>query len=134
MYAAYDCDWPPATGCWEAEQRYTDWLKEVKAVGRQRGLYRDVKKWEKEEHLGRMAASGLFRWVRELIIHSDQETGDARRLLQLALSQGHVATVRKAGVSDDELGIGTLLDQFTQWMGTEPRPWVWGYRVRLGVK
>ena len=45
-----------------------------------------------------------------------------------------IATVRKAGVSDDELGIGALLDQFTQSMGTEPRPWVWGYRVRLGFK
>jgi hypothetical protein len=121
-------------GCWEAEKRYGTWLKEVKDVGRKMDLYHDVKKWEKEEHLDRMAASGVFRFVRELLIHSDAEIGDARRLLNLALSQGHVATVRKAGVSDDELGIPALLQQFTEWMGTEPRPWVWGYRLRLGVK
>jgi hypothetical protein len=120
-------------GSWEAERRYTEWLKEVKVVGRKKDLYRDIKKWEKEEHLDRMAASGVFRYVKELILHSE-EKGDAQRLLNLALSQGHVATVRKSGVSDQELGIPALLQQFQDMMGPETRPWLWGYRVRLGVK
>lgn len=131
VFAAIDCDWPPAMH-WEAEVAFEACLERCDTIGRARGFTRDVSKWAKHEHLTRMRASGRFRYVRELTLHN-VEAGHATRLVGLALSQGQVATVLKHGVSEAEAGIVHLRAVAARTLGDEPRPWYFSYRVRIGI-
>ena len=54
-----------------------------------------------------MRESGQFRFTKEILLHH-VEQGGAERLVGLELSQGGVATLRKNGVSEDEIGITSL--------------------------
>jgi SAM-dependent methyltransferase len=131
VFAAFDCDWPPAMH-WEAEAAYEACMARVREVNRAHGLTSTVKAWPKHEHLGWMRASGHFRYTREVVLHS-VEPGNAERLVGLALSQGHVATPLKHGLSEDELGLAELRAVAARTLGDEPRPWYFSYRVRLGI-
>ena len=50
---------------------------------RNRGIQLGVDRWEKSGHLRRMRESGLFRFCRELLLHSLEE-GDADRVVGFA--------------------------------------------------
>jgi len=130
-FAAIDCDWPPAMH-WEAEAAYDACMTRVNAINRERGFTREVRKWAKGEHLGRMQASGHFRYTREVVLHH-VEMGNAERLVGLALSQGRVATVLKHGITEADAGITELRAVAQRVLGDDPCPWYFSYRVRLGI-
>jgi len=131
VFAAYDCDWPP-TLHWQVEQAYRDCLAQATIVEQARGLSRDVHAWDKREHLERMRASGHFRFTKEILVHH-VEQGDAGRLVGVALSQGQLATLLKAGASEEEIGITALRDIAHRLLGDTTVPWYWSYRVRIGI-
>ena len=62
-----------------------------------------LRSWSKSGHLPRMAASGLFSYVREVVL---DETGDggADRFKSLMYSQGSYQSLLKAGLDDEEIG------------------------------
>jgi SAM-dependent methyltransferase len=91
-----------------------------------------LRRWEKSRHLERMAASGVFRYTREFLLHYADE-GDAERLVGLALSQGGLQTLRKQGVSDDDLGLTSLRAVANRVLGQNKRRWLWSARVRVGI-
>ena len=132
VFAAYDCDWPP-TFNWQAEQAYRDCLNQATQLLKTGGQARDVRAWDKREHLDRIRASGHFRYTREIVLHH-VEQGNADRLVGLVLSQGHIATLLKAGLSEDQIGITALRNTLGQLLGGATQPWYWSYRVRLGVR
>jgi hypothetical protein len=86
----------------------------------------------KGRHLERIAGSGLFRHATEIAVHS-VEAGDARRLIDVALSQGGAVALLEAGATEDELGLTALREVAAQRLAA-PRPWWWTYRVRMAVK
>lgn len=131
VFAAYDCDWP-ATITPEAEDRFRAFMAHVERVAADRGLEAGVTKWNKEEHLARMEASGWFRWGKELAVHH-VETGDADRLVGIALSQGVVSTLLRAGMSEEEVGEDTYRQQAEAALPNGAVPWYWTYRVRVGI-
>ncbi len=132
VFAAYDYDWPPATGFWRADQAYEECWQRLRE--REGALKRTtpVQRWEKEQHLERMRASGCFRYTRELVLHQF-EPGSAERLVGLLLSQGGVMTLLKAGFSEAELGIAQFRAEVEQVMGPGQQPWAWSSRVRVGI-
>lgn len=132
VFAAYDCDWPP-TLHWEAELAYRACLERATAVDQARGHSRDVRSWDKRQHLERMRASGHFRFTKEILAHS-AETGDAERLVGLAMSQGLLATLLKHGLSEAEIGIEELRATLQRILGGATVPWYWSYRIRLGIR
>jgi SAM-dependent methyltransferase len=91
-----------------------------------------VQSWSKSGHLGRMAASGRFRWCREVALHAATE-GDAGRFVDLLRSQGGIQTLLKRGFSEDELGVTDLARIAAERLGHSPRPWWFTYRIRLAV-
>jgi SAM-dependent methyltransferase len=129
VLAAYDCDWPPCTD-WEADAAYAAFEDKSRAV--------DVAgktsppRAEKSGHLGRMRASGLFRFATEIAVHSHGR-GDGQALVDVALSQGGVVAMLKAGVTEDELGLTRLREVAARRL-PEPRTWWWTYRIRLAVR
>src|SRR5204862_107174 len=48
VFAAYDCDWPP-TVHWEAEVAYQETIRRAEAIGRERGFFSGVRRWDKTE-------------------------------------------------------------------------------------
>jgi len=131
VFAAFDCDWPPAIH-WEAEAAYIAFLDQVRRVENERGVYEAVKRWSKKQHLDRMRDSGRFRFIREIAVHHT-EAGDAERLIQLALSQGSVSTLLRRGVTDEEIGLDRLREAVRGALGDRTVPWYFSYRVRLGI-
>ena len=131
VFAAYDCDWPP-TMHWQVEQAYHQCIAQAIAIERERGLSRDVRQWDKRQHLERMRESGHFGFTKEIVLHHVEE-GNADRLVGLALSQGLIATLLKNGLSRAEIGIETLQEVADRTIGNEPMTWYWSYRMRLGV-
>jgi SAM-dependent methyltransferase len=129
VLAAYDCDWPPAVD-WETDAAYVAYEEQRLALEVGRGL--QPPKAAKDEHAGRMRASGLFRFVTEIAVHHRDE-GDAGRLADLALSQGGTVALLNEGLSEDELGL-TRLREVAARRIPRPVPFWWTYRIRLAVR
>lgn len=131
VFAAYDCDWPP-TVTPEAEDAFRGFMADAEREARDRGLEEDVTKWNKEQHLARMEASGRFRWLKDLAVHHVEE-GDADRLVGIALSQGTVSTLFRAGLGEEEVGVDVYRRDAEAALPDGPIPWYWTYRIRAGV-
>lgn len=132
VFAAYDYDWPPTVGSWEAEAAYLACAAQVRESTLALPAKPALRQWSKDGHLGRMQASGCFRHTKEIVVHH-VDRGNAERLVGLLLSQGSVMTLLKNGVSEAEIGIDRLRVTAEQTLGTEDHTWYWSSRVRMGV-
>lgn len=133
LLAAYDYDWPPATPFWEADAAYVDCMEHTRALEKEHGLTSDLPQWDKPGHLGRMAASGCFRFTRECVLHHE-DAGEAERFVGLMLSQGYIQTLLKRGLSEADLGVDRLREVARRCFGEGESPWFWSTRVRIGIK
>jgi SAM-dependent methyltransferase len=132
LFAAYDYDWPPALH-WELEQAYQEMDERFDALVREREAALDVRRWSKEQHLERMRESGHFRFTRELLVHN-VEQGDAARFIGMVLTNGYGHHLKQHIVTEQEIGLDRLKDAALHYIGVEPIPWYFSYRVRVGVK
>ncbi len=132
VFAAYDCDWPPTTGSWEAEKAYAECMSQVRQWEERSDPGERVTAWPKERHLDRIRESGRFRYVKEVAVHHI-ETGSADRFVGLLLTQGSVQSLLKAGRGEDEIGLTRFRQEVARAMSAGPRQWYWTYRVRIGV-
>ena len=128
VFAAFDCDWPPAVDP-ECDTTY----REVEAHYRTLEVRHHVRPAYavKTDHVARLRDSGLFRHVTEVALHS-RDTGDAERFVATMRSQGGVVALLERGISEDEIGL-TRLREVALRRIPEPRTWWWTYRVRLAV-
>lgn len=134
VFVAFDYDWPPTTGDWQADAAYAACFAQVETLEKA-PLSRpgpSVRRWDKAQHLSRMKASGCFRYTREILVHQ-VEQGNAERLIGLLLSQGSVMTLLKAGYTEDQLGITAFREIVQRVLGEAMQPWYWSSRVRLGI-
>jgi ubiquinone/menaquinone biosynthesis C-methylase UbiE len=133
IFAAYDCDWPPTTGIWEADQVYDAFSKSLAPIEKNHEDTHQVQKWAKHDHLNRMMESGSFRYVKEIVVHH-VEKGTSDRFVGLLLSQGGIQSLLRSGHTEEELGVSSFRTRCRALLGDVPRVWYWSYRVRLGVK
>ena len=124
VFAAYDYDWPPVVH-WEIERAF-DELRKLSADHRA-GMLR------KEEHVARLAASGLFRHTREATLHS-RDRGSAERIVGMARSLGTVNVALGRGSTEEELRLAQLRETAERILGDREVSWFMCYRIRLGVK
>ncbi len=129
VFAAIDCDWPPAID-WEVDDAYERMDRAMRRLEAARGVV--PRRWEKSGHLARLRDSGLFRWSTEVAL-SHVESGGADRIIALAETQGGVVALRQAGVPDEDIGLDDLRRVAKTVLAADVRPWWWTYRVRLGV-
>jgi SAM-dependent methyltransferase len=131
VFAAYDYDWPPAVDP-EVDEAFMEHQERRWSARSAREIVRGVDRWPKKEHLERMRASGSFRFCRELVLHS-VEAGDAERVVGFARSLG----LPVADATDDELERELRVDDLEEVargvLGDRTVPFVFGYRVRIGV-
>lgn len=131
VFAAYDYDWPPVVDP-EVDDAFSTYQRRWGEVRRRRGIERGADVWSKEGHLERMRASGRSRYCREVVLHS-LEDGDADRIVGFVRSLG----VPVADVRDEELERELLIDELEavarRVLGDRTVPFLFGYRVRVGV-
>lgn len=132
VFAAFDYDWPPNTGAWEADAAYETCMSRVGKIEKDNQGSSRVRRWEKSEHLNRMRTSGYFRFTREILLHHVDE-GNAERLVGLLLSQGSVMTLLKNGISEEKIGLAEFRLAAHRALGDSEQPWHWSSRVRLGI-
>jgi ubiquinone/menaquinone biosynthesis C-methylase UbiE len=132
LFAAYDYDWPPALS-WELEQAYREVDERFEALERERGLAQILQKWSKSGHLARMRESGLFRFTRELLLHH-VEQGDAERFIGMVMTGAYSHQFKLKTITEQEIGFDLLRQAAYEYIGSEPIPWYFSYRVRIGVK
>jgi SAM-dependent methyltransferase len=131
VFAAYDYDVVPAVDP-ELDDAFRAYQHRRGQARERRGIRRGADSWPKAGHLGRMRSSGSFRVCREVVLHSVEE-GDAERVGGLARSLG----LPVAEMSDRELMRELRLEDL-DWaarrvLGGRTVPFLFGYRVRLGV-
>jgi len=133
IFAAYDCDWPP-TVHWRIEDEYNRLINKADSITEKLADKENLaRKWNKEEHLGRMRASGVFRFVKEIVFHK-MEKFDAKRLTGLMLSQGGVQTVYKLGSDELNADIEAFRRLADQYFEDRTIDVMLSYRMRIGVK
>ena len=132
VFAAYDYDWPPMVH-WEANRAFAAFMDGVRTLRKKHGIESEQEQWGKDEHVGRMRRSGLFRHVSEISLHN-VERCTAERWVGFAQTIGIVLPVLDLGLSDDELGLTALREVAERTLGLEGLPWYVSYRVRVGVK
>ena len=130
LFAAYDYDWPPALN-WELEQVY--FAFENSNAAEISTSQRDFPEWPKQTHLDRMRDSGHFRFTREVLLHAIEQ-GDAARFLELILSNARSHQFKLKTIAEQEIGFDRLTRASFQALGSEPIPWYFSYRVRIGIK
>src|ERR1700722_9515031 len=128
VFAAYDYDWPPCID-WETDEVYAAFDQKVEELETDRGTRPPH---AGKQHLERIAGSGLFRYAREIALHS-RDRGDGQRITDLAMTQGGLAALLAAGATEDELGL-TQLREVAARRVASPRTWWWTYRLRIAVK
>lgn len=131
VFAAYDYDVVPAVDP-ELDNAFRAYQHRRTEARERRGIRQGADRWPKTGHLGRMRASRRFRVCREVVLHS-VEDGDAGRIGGLARSLG----LPVAKMSDRELMRELRLEDL-DWaarrvLGDRTVPFLFGYRVRLGV-
>jgi ubiquinone/menaquinone biosynthesis C-methylase UbiE len=129
LFAAYDYDWPP-TIHWELDQLVLAVTSRFMELMRERGLTHSLKIWSKNKSLDPLRESGHFRFTREVMLHS-VELGDAARFLEMRQSSAFSGQFQ---FTDQEIGLDRLRQAALQYIGSEPIPWYFSYRVRIGIK
>jgi ubiquinone/menaquinone biosynthesis C-methylase UbiE len=129
LFAAYDYDWPP-TIQWELDRLAQEVGSRLVELVRERGLAHSLKIWSKDRHLDRMRESAHFRFTREVLLHHIEQ-GDAARFLEMVRSN---ALSQQFQFTEQELGFDRLSLAAFQSLGSEPIPWYFSYRVRIGIK
>jgi SAM-dependent methyltransferase len=137
VFAAYDYDWPPTVDP-EVDAAFEAYRARRRALRHTRGIVRGAERWPKHEHLERMRESGRFTFCRELVLHSLEE-GDADRIVGFVRSLG-LPTVGPTPVDigdeelERELHAAELEETARRVLGERTVPFLFGYRVRVGVR
>ena len=100
---------------------------------RARGLVKHLKMWSKDRHLDRMRESAHFRFTRELFLHHIEQ-GDATRFMEMILTNAYSHQFKLKTISEQEIAFDRLTHAAFQYIGSEPIPWYFSYRIRIGIR
>ena len=131
VFAAYDYDWPPVVEP-ELDEAFIAYQARRAEVRARRGIQRGGDRWAKHEHLNRMRGSGRFRFCREVVLHSLEE-GNAERIEGFARSLGLPVAEQDSAELERELRLDELDVVARRVLGDRTVPFLFGYRVRIGV-
>jgi SAM-dependent methyltransferase len=131
VFAAYDYDWPPIVDP-ELDAAYEAYHDRRREARRRRGIQRGGDRWPKSGHLDRMRESGRFAECREFVLHSIEE-GDAERVGGFARSLGLPAPSGDDPELERDLDIAELEAVADRVLGDRTVPFLFGYRVRVGI-
>jgi SAM-dependent methyltransferase len=131
LFAAYDYDWPPVIDP-EVDEAYDAYQGRRAEMRRLRAIQRGGDRWDKSRHLERMRESGRFRFCREILLHSIEQ-GSADRVVGFAYSLGLPAAIDDPEL-EAEIRVTELEEVARRVLGDRTVPFLFGYRVRVGIR
>jgi SAM-dependent methyltransferase len=129
LFAAYDYDSPPAIQ-WELDRLAQEITARLMQLIHERGLAQSVKIWPKNKSLDPLRESAHFRFTREVLLHHIKH-GDAARYVKMMRSNAFSSQFQ---FTDQETGFDRLSRAALQFIGSQPKPWYFSYRIRIGIK
>ena len=132
VFTAYDYHWPPAMR-WDLATEFDRLLEKATEAEEALEPSLSLRQWSKADHLERMKASGLFRFVTECHVHQ-KEVVHAEQLIGLALSSGPVRTMIKHGLPETQIGLDAFRAKVEETVGNESILCYFSYVVRIGIK
>ncbi len=132
VFAAYDYDVPPVVQP-DVDAAFAELFARRHAARSRLGLEAGASTWPKERHVEQIRASGQFRHTRELVCHGFDEA-DAARVVALAESIGGPRALFDSRAPEVDATFAHLRQVAQNVLGSERRPMVVCYRIRLGVK
>jgi SAM-dependent methyltransferase len=132
VFAAYDYDWPPVVEP-EVDEAFDAYQGRRGALRETRGILRGGDRWRKSDHLERMRESRRFRFCREIVLHSIEE-GTADRVVGFAYSLGMPVADASDEELERELRVAELEETAHRVLGAPVVPFLFGYRVRVGLR
>ena len=132
VFATYDYDVPPVVH-WEAERAFFAFMSRVREVSAAHAVGSTMQFWDKTAHDDRLQGSGIFRHVRELLLHHTERC-TAEHWVGFALSLRDVLPLLDLGLSEAELGLDELRRVSERTLGAEGLPWYVSYRIRVGIR
>jgi len=130
-FAAYDYDLPPVVVP-ELDEAFAAYQGRRREAREARSIKRGSDIWPKHGHLERMRSSGCFARCREVVLHSLEE-GNAERVSGLARSFGLPGWDKSDAELERELRIDELDEVAHRVLGDRTVPFLFGYRVRIGI-
>ena len=129
LFAAYDYDSPPAIH-WELDRLAQEGTARMMELVRERGLVQNLTIWPQNKSLAPLRENAHFRFTREVLLHHI-EHGDAARYLAMMQSS---ALNSQSRFTEQEIGLDRLRQAALRSIGSDPIPWYFSYRVRIGIK
>jgi ubiquinone/menaquinone biosynthesis C-methylase UbiE len=131
VFAAYDYHGSTVTGIVELEEAAAT-AETVYRLEKERGLKKALEFHGKDTHDRSLAECGLFRMTRRFFLHDVKPTS-ADDTVGGFETLGALQTLRKHGVTDEELGIAELRRVAEKHLGDGETPQVVSYEVHVGV-
>jgi ubiquinone/menaquinone biosynthesis C-methylase UbiE len=132
VFAAYDYEAPPLVH-WRIDQAHDAVMRRVADLAPQRGSERGVHQWDKSGHPGRIAASGCFRWSRQVMVHHRTRV-DAAHLIGGMRTYGGLVALLKSGATVGDVGLDAYDRTVKEVLGKGSADCHWSYRVCLAVR
>ena len=133
VFAAYDCDWPPACSA-QVDKAYEELFAKVYRIEEGDDAYKgSFIQYPKGKHLANIKASGYFGYARE-IVFMNAEPCDAARCVGIARSQSRLQAIlaREPELVQDEMArFKSVVD--AEFADGE-KEILFCYRMRIGVK
>jgi SAM-dependent methyltransferase len=132
VFAAVDYDVPPFVEP-EVDEAFRAHFAARRAARQRLAIEAGAARWPKDTHVDRLAESGCFRFVRELVAHGRWEL-DADRLVGLAESIGGPRAI--FGDQAPEVGetFARLCETAHRVLADEARPAILAFRLRIGIR
>jgi ubiquinone/menaquinone biosynthesis C-methylase UbiE len=136
-FAAYEHTVMPVALHWEVDRAMLEFERKAKAIRPLPGVEpvpENVKqRWMADGHRQRMQESALFQYVTELTF-SHQTMGNVENLLAYCRAIGGVSRLLAAQRPEITALLESLRTKMEGLVGREPFPWLWQYRMWVGIR
>lgn len=133
IFATVDADWPAVCN-WEAELAYLQLHEAIAKVEEEHPQFKEkYLRFDKTHHLANIKNSGFFRYARE-ILFANTEKCNAKRFVELALSQGGLQSILKSNPEYVQTHIQTYQDTIYAIFQEKEFTVDFCYRMRIGIK
>ncbi len=133
LFMIIDADLTPVCN-WKAEYVFRKFAKMLKDIEtNDPDISATFVRWSRDKHLGSLAQSGHFMFVRE-IVFSNTETFTADRMIRMAMSLGGLQTVLKRKPELIRESLAEYEEGIREIFGEQTFEAQFGYRVTVGVK
>ncbi len=124
----------PTVGDWVVEKAYNDLFQKVYSI-LDNGIEEEekVKLWSRKKYVETIKASGNFRFMKEILVHSKVQM-NADDLIGFVFSQGALQEVIKRNIKSTDNEINKFIEVVKKRIGNKVFDAIYSYNIILSIK